>query len=470
MKAYHELDVVAAAQAIRAGEVTAEALTEALLARAQAHADLNAFTALDADQVRQAARAADRQRQAGGTLGPLHGVPIALKDNINTTALPTTAGTPALRQHRPKRNAPVAQALFDAGAILFGKTGMHELAFGITSNNGAFGAIRNPYDPTRIPGGSSGGSGAVVGARLVPASLGSDTGGSVRVPAAFCGAFGFRPSLLRWAQDGIVPISTTRDTAGPLARRAADLALIDSVVTGETPVSVPASLKGLRVGVPRTYFWEDIDSETRRLCEAALATMKEAGAVLIEADLPDVQALDEAVGFSVALYEVHRDLDRYLEKEGLNIRFADIVAGAASPDVKGILGSVLDPATAVPEAIYREARDTHRPRLIEAYRSYFAAGIDVMAFPTTPLPAPPLGEDETITLNGRAVPTFITVVRNTGPSSNAGIPGVSIPVGLTAAGLPVGLELDAAAGRDCDLLACALALDTLLPPLPAPSR
>lgn len=470
MKAYHELDVVAAALAIRAGEVTAEALAEALLARTLAHADLNAFTAFDPDQVRQAARAADRARQAGAVLGALHGVPVALKDNINTTALPTTAGTPALRQHRPKRNAPVAQALFDAGAILFGKTGMHELAFGITSNNGAFGAIRNPYDSSRIPGGSSGGSGAVVGARLVPASLGSDTGGSVRVPAAFCGAFGFRPSLLRWSQDGIVPISTTRDTAGPLARRAADLALIDSVVTGETPVSVPASLKGLRVGVPRTYFWEDIDSETRRLCEAALAAMKEAGAVLIEADLPDVQALDEAVGFSVALYEVHRDLDRYLEKEGLNIRFADIVAGAASPDVKGILGSVLDPATAVPEAIYREARDTHRPRLIEAYRSYFAAGIDVMAFPTTPLPAPPLGEDETITLNGRAVPTFITVVRNTGPSSNAGIPGVSIPVGLTTAGLPVGLELDAAAGRDRDLLACALALDTLLPPLPAPSR
>ena len=174
----------------------------------------------------------------------LHGVPIALKDNINTAAFPTTAGTPALRRHRPKANAPVAQALIDAGAIVFGKTGLHELAFGITSNNPGFGAIHNPFDPKHVPGGSSGGSGAVVGARVVPASIGTDTGGSVRVPAAFCGVQGFRPTVRRWPQAGIVPISSTRDTAGPLARNAADLAAIDAAVTSEKGRSLAQAAQG----------------------------------------------------------------------------------------------------------------------------------------------------------------------------------------------------------------------------------
>ncbi|WP_315832915.1 indoleacetamide hydrolase [Bradyrhizobium prioriisuperbiae] len=469
MKALHELGVVEAAAAIRAGEITAEQLCAALLSRTEAHAGLNAFCALDANQVLEAAREADCARGSGKRLPPLHGVPIALKDNINTKALPTAAGTPALRRHRPAQNAPVAQALFDAGALLFGKVGMHELAFGITSNNTATGAIHNPYDPSRIPGGSSGGSGAAVGARLAPASIGSDTGGSVRVPSSFCGVWGFRPTVHRWPQAGIVPISATRDTAGPLARNVADLVALDGAVTGQ-PMDVPVRpLTTVRIGIPRGHFWDDIDDETGRLCDTALAMLREAGAILIEADVPDVKALDESCGFSVALYEIARDLDRYLQGEGLALRFADVVAETASPDVKGILGGVLDPATAISEQVYREARDQQRARLQQAYRSYFAAhNVDVIAFPTTPLPAPPIGQDDTIMLNGRAVPTFPTIVRNTGPGSNAGIPGISTPAGLTRTGLPVGLALDAPADRDRDLLAIALAVEAVLPPLPVP--
>ena len=202
MRDLHELGVVEAATAVRSGEVTAEALAAALLQRAKAMNALNAFVNLDEATVLDAARAADLHRGLGKALGPLHGVPIALKDNINTAAFPTTAGTPGLRWHRPKANAPVAQALVEAGAIVFGKVGMHELAYGITSNNAGFGAIHNPFDPKHVPGGSSGGSGAAVGARIVPASIGSDTGGSVRVPAAFCGVLGFRPTVLRWPQAG----------------------------------------------------------------------------------------------------------------------------------------------------------------------------------------------------------------------------------------------------------------------------
>jgi mandelamide amidase len=469
MKDLQELGVVEAAAVIRSGEITAEALAAALLQRAKAFNSLNAFVNLDEAIVLGAARAADQHRASGKPLGPLHGVPIALKDNVNTAAFPTTAGTPALRRHRPRANAPVAQALIDAGAVVFGKLVHPELAFGITSNNAAFGAIHNPFDFKHVPGGSSGGSGAAVGARMVPASIGSDTGGSVRVPAAFCGVMGFRPTVLRWPQAGIVPISATRDTAGPLARKAEDLAAIDAVITGADASLALATLKGLRIGVPRSYFWEDLEPETARICEAALDTLAHAGAVLVERDLPGIGAINEAVSFTVALYETKRDLDRYLEGEGLSQRFADIVAEIASPDVKAVLTSLLDPATAIPEQAYREAINTHRPKLIDLYRGYFAAqNVTAVAFPTTPLPAPMIGEDETVMLNGRALPTFLTVIRNCDPGSNAGIPGVSVPVGVTSRGLPVGLEFDGISGGDRDLLGVALALESVFPPPPAP--
>jgi mandelamide amidase len=469
MKDLHQLGVVESAASIRSGEITAEALATALLARAKALNALNAFVNLDEAVVLEAARAADLYRASGKALGPLHGVPIALKDNINTAAFPTTAGTPGLRRHRPKANAPVTQALIDAGAIVFGKVGLHELAFGITSNNAGFGAIHNPFDPKHVPGGSSGGSGAAVGARIVPASIGTDTGGSVRVPAAFCGVMGLRPTVKRWPQAGIVPISATRDTAGPLARQAADLVAIDAVVTGASAALAATPLKGMRIGVPRSYFWQDLEPETARLCEAALDALKHAGAVLVEADLAGVGAINEAVSFTVALYEAKRDIDRYLDGEGLSQRFADIVAEVASPDVKGVLGSLLDPATAIPEQAYRDAMTIHRPKLIELYRDYFAAqNVTSVVFPTTPLPAPLIGADETVTHNGRDLPTFLTVIRNTDPGSNAGIPGISIPVGMTSGGLPVGLAFDGPSGADRDLLGLALAVETVFPALRAP--
>jgi len=180
------LTVSEAAAALQRAEITATAYAEALLARATEAAALNAFVHQDAAQVRAAAQAADELRARGGPLGPLHGVPLALKDNLDTAGTATTAGTPGLRANTPARHAPVVQRLVDAGAIVFGKANMHELAYGITNNNAAFGAARNPYDRTRIPGGSSGGVGTAVGARIVPGGIGSDTGGSVRIPAALC--------------------------------------------------------------------------------------------------------------------------------------------------------------------------------------------------------------------------------------------------------------------------------------------
>ena len=254
-----------------------------------------------------------------------------------------------------------------------------------------------------------------------------------------------------------------------MARNAADLAAIDTAVTGEGETLVSKPLKGVRIGVPRSYFWEDLEQETARICKAALDTLRHAGAVLVEADLPGLRSLNEAVSFTVALFECKRELDRYLKDEGLSQRFADIVAEVASPDVKPALASLLEPATAVPEQAYRDAIAIHRPKLTGLYRSYFAAQkVSSVVFPTTPLPAPLIGEDETVTLNGRQLPTFLTVIRNTDPGSNAGIPGISVPAGVTSGGLPVGLAFDGPSGGDRDLLSLAFAVEAVFPVPRAP--
>ena len=468
MVALSELGARGAADAVRNGEQTAEALAEALLARCAAASPLNAFITLEAERLRAAARAADQRRQRGERLGPLHGVPLALKDNIDTADFPTTGGTPALAAHRPKRNAPIVQRLLDAGAIVLGKTNLQELAYGPTNNNAAFGPTRNPYDPTRIPGGSSGGSAAAVAARLAPAALGTDTGGSIRVPAALCGITSMRPTTLRWSQAGIVPLSHTRDTAGPMARHVADCVLLDGVVTGGPTEVTPAPLKGLRLGLPRGYFWENLDAELAAILDTALARLREAGVVLVEGDVANVAALDAAAGFPIMLYETVIELERYLAEHETGLDFAGLMAEVKSPSVKQALAS-LRGADAVSEASYREALTKHRPALQETYRRYFQErGVAAMVFPTTPLPAAKIGEDYTVMLNGVPVSTLSTFIRNLAPGSAAGIPGLSLPAGMTKAGLPVGMAIDAPEKSDHQLLAIGLALETVLPRLPAP--
>jgi indoleacetamide hydrolase len=469
LPALHDLGVSEAAKAIRSGDVTAERLADALLARAAARTDLGAFITLDADRVRQAARKADQQRASGASLGPLHGVPLALKDNLDTADLPTTGGTPGLANHRPKRNAAIVEKLFAAGAITLGKCNLHELAYGITNNNAAYGPARNPYAPDRIPGASSGGTAVAVAARMAPGGIGSDTGGSVRIPAALCGIVGLRPTTGRWSQAGIVPISHTRDTAGPIARSVADCVLLDGVVTGALTEVAPVSLKGLRVGVPRRHFWENLDLELEKICQSVLQRLAEAGVVLIDVDMSEEASLDGEAGFPIALYETVTDLNHYLAEHKIGLDYAGLVAKVASPDVKGILQSLIG-AGAVSEAAYRKALQ-QRPALQDAYSRHFREHeISAIIFPTTPAPAAKIGEDETFMLNGKAAPTFPTFIRNTGPGSVAGIPGISLPVGMTAGGLPIGMELSGPQGSDAKILAIAAALEPLLPRLPAPAR
>lgn len=407
------------------------------------------------DQVLTAARHVDQQRRSGQPLGRLAGLPLLVKDNIDAVGFPTTAGTPGLLHNVPRENAPVLQRLLDAGAILFAKANMHELAFGITSHNYYFGAVHNPYNPGLIPGGSSGGPAAGVAARICPAALGTDTGGSVRIPAALCGLVGFRPTKGRYPADRIVPISHTRDTPGPITRTVADAALLDAIETGRKRAQ-PLPLRGMRLGIPRNPFWQDLDPEVAAVTENALDRLRDQGVVLVEADIPDALTLDQQSGFPIALFEFRVDLPQYLAEEGSGMSYDYVVSNIASPDVKAAVAS----AEQVTQAQYDQAINVFRPGLQDRYARYFSDNrVVAMLIPTTILPARPIGEDQTVPLNGQQVPTFTTYIRNTDADAVAGIPGLSLPVGLTRSGLPVGLELDGLVGSDAALLGIGRALE-----------
>ena len=229
-----ELTATAAVEAMRDGDMRAENYAEALLDRAQSLANLNAFRTLDREMVLEAARSADKARAAGGALGMLHGLPIPVKDSVNTKGLPTSNGTRALEEFKAKDDAAVLKPLLAQGTILMGKTNLHELSYGWTSNNASFGPVRNPYDQQHVPGGSSGGSAAAVAGRIAPLAIAEDTLGSIRVPASMCGLAGLRPSFGRYPDDGIMPLTVNKfDQVGPLARSVADLLMFDLAVSGE---------------------------------------------------------------------------------------------------------------------------------------------------------------------------------------------------------------------------------------------
>ncbi len=466
--ALHDLTLTETLAGLAAGDFNARDLADDLLARAERWSDLNAFIALDATAIRGVADEADARRCAGVAL-PLLGAPIVIKDNIEVARVPTTAGTNALRGNVAAKDAPVLDPLRTAGAVFFGKANLHELAFGCTSNNGAFGPVGNPYDPDRVAGGSSGGTAAAVGARLAPAGLGSDTGGSVRIPAAFCGIVGFRPTTKRYPQAGIVPLSATRDTAGPMARSVVDVALLDRVITGAAAAPAPA-LRDLRLGVPRGYFFEGLDPAIARGIEHVLARLGGYGVTLVEADVPDLEAVHKAGNFPVILYEAVRDLKAYLAQCGADVDLAAVIEEIASPDVVDIVDPLMGDG-AVTEESYREAIEVHRPHLQRLYANYFDAHrLDAMIYPTTPVLPVPIEQEQSGTLEGgNVVPAITLFDRNVSPSSNAGIPSLTMPVGLTDDGLPLSITLDAREGDDASLLALAQAIEAQEPEMPPPA-
>ncbi|MBT2208825.1 MULTISPECIES: amidase family protein [Actinomadura] len=465
MDELHWLSAVDAVRLLREGGLDLAEYVEALIDRTARLTRLNTYVTHDPDRIRRAV--ADGPRG-----GPLYGLPFALKDVYDTADLPTSAATPALRGWRPRRDAPLARRLLDAGGTLMGKQTLGELSLDITGNNPAYGPIGNPYNAGHIPGGSSGGTAAGVAAGLVPFGLGGDTGGSLRIPAALCGCVGFRPTHGRYDGRGMVPISSTRDTAGPIARSVADVRLVDAICapSGADP-DLTVDLAGLRLGVPSVFFYEDLDPDVATVTEQALGKLASQGAVLVEQDVPDLARLNEAVSFALVLYEVGRELSAYLYQHAAPVALRGLAEEAATDHVRDLLASVLD-EDQVTAADHREALTVHRPALRAAYARYFAEHeVDALLIPTTPLPARahrPPGADRTVELNGRDVDTFLTYIRNTDPASNAGLPCLSVPSGLSGDGLPIGLELVGPDASDARLLAVAEAVEQALPPLPRP--
>ena len=347
------LTATEALAALREKRFSAMAYAEAVLARSEALSRLNVFINQDGEALLAAAAAADKRLASGDGEAPLLGLPLAVKDNIDTADLPTTGGTPGLRDWTPPANAPVMQAVLDAGAMLAGKANMHELAFGITSNNRTFGAVGNPYDATLIPGGSSGGTAAAVSARVVPAGLGSDTGGCCRIPAALCGCIGFRPSHGRYSRAGVIPISHTRDTIGLFARSIADIALLDNICAGGPLPALEKPIEEIRLGVPEIYFYENLDQELEIVVAKALEAFRTGGVQLIDVDMEDIQTLNESISFPIALFEMLRELGAYLYSHGHDMSVPDLVAEVADADVKALLTSLMGD-NAVPAGLYRE--------------------------------------------------------------------------------------------------------------------
>lgn len=447
---------------MEAGETSSAKIVAELLRREAEAANLNAFITVDTDRALARAEELDRLRAQGRILGPLHGLPLVAKDNIHVAGLPNTAGTPGLREFTPDADSAVVTALLDAGALVIGKTNMHELAFGITSDNAAFGAVANPFDITTFAGGSSGGTASAVAAGLAPAGLGTDTGGSIRIPAALTGTVGFRPSNGRYPLSGVTPISHTRDTIGLIAWNVADLILLDEVIDTQG-AAVPSLAAGeIRLGVPRTYYYANLDEQSARIIDDALIRLAAAGVTLIEVDPEGIGALVAQSGFPIALYEAVHDLSDYLDAFGTGVTLAELAAATASPDVRGIFAGITGEGQ-VSEEAYTAAMKI-REDLRRVFRDFFSAhDLDAIVFPTTPLPARPIENSmQTVELNGAQVPTFATYIHNTEPGSIAALPGISLPVGLTAEGLPVAIELDGPENSDRQLLAIAAILERIL--------
>jgi len=309
-----------------------------------------------------------------------------------------------------------------------------------------------------IAGGSSGGTAAAVAAGIFPIGLGTDTGGSCRIPAALCGVSGFRPTTRRYDSDGVLPISHTRDTVGTLARSVRDIALMDNVLSGEHGTAEAVDLSQVTLGVPKDRFFDDLEPAVAMAIEKQLSVLGNAGAKLVDVSFEAVWEHNDAFGFPVVLYEVMRDLPAYLAEHAPEISFETLIEGIGSPDVAGAFASQMG-EDAMPQEAYDAAMNVHRPAMRKIYAQVFRDhGLDAIVFPTTPLTARPIGQDETVELNGAQVPTFPTYIRNTDLGSNVGAPGISLPCPVTS-GLPVGIEFDALPGQDRALLALALAAE-----------
>jgi len=457
--------VVALARRLRAGEVSARELAQQALAAARQRADLNAFITLDAERAGAAAAAADAAR-AGGRDAPLLGIPFAHKDIFCTRGLRTTCASRMLADFVPPYDAHVAERLDAAGAVLLGKANMDEFAMGSSNENSAFGAAANPWDIARVPGGSSGGSAAAVAAGIVPFATGTDTGGSIRQPAAFCGITGLKPTYGRVSRYGMIAYASSLDCGGVLARTAEDCAHVLAALAGHDPRDatsarhpvddyVPAlaqPLAGLRIGVAREYFGDGVDAGVAAAAHAALRELEGLGARLVDIALPNAAHAIPAY-YVIAPAEASSNLSRY---DGVRYghRCADPTSledlytrsraeGFGAEVQRRILTGTYVLSAGYYDAYYLRAQRVRR-RIADDFAAAFA-DVDLIAGPTTPTPAFRIGEK-----SGDPLALYAADV-NTVAVNLAGLPAISLPAGFVA-GLPVGLQLIAPAFAEARLL------------------
>ncbi len=465
-----------ARDAVARGERTAESITrEALAAINRQEPSLGAFTAVATEQALAHAVAVDNARARGEALGPLAGVPIAVKDNISTRGVPTTAGSKVLAGYVPPYDATVITKLAAAGAVVIGKTNCDEFAMGSSTENSAYGVTANPWALDRAPGGSSGGSAATVAARAVPVSLGSDTGGSIRQPAAFCGIVGVKPTYGRVSRFGLLAFASSLDQIGPFAVTVDDAAAVLSVIAGHdghdatsaaeavpdwSGVTTEGGAQGLRIGVPRAFI-EGVDPDVAKAFDAALATWTSLGATVVDIALPNA-ALAIPVYYLIATAEASSNLARYdgarygyrttlTPKDSLREMYERTRDEGFGAEVKRriMLGTYVLSAGYY-DAYYLKAQQV-RAKVRDDYAAAFAT-VDVVATPTTPTPAFKLGEKTADPLQMYLADIF-TVSANL-----AGVPAMSLPCGLSSDGLPIGCQLTARMWDEATLLRAGAAL------------
>ncbi len=431
-------------------------MTKFMLARIeQLHPRLNAYIAVAAELALAQAKKAEaelfgpRGRKGRRDRGPLHGVPISLKDNIYTAGIRTTAGSKILRDFIPKEDAAVVAQLKDAGAVLLGKTNLHEFAYGVTSNNPHYGPVRNPWDLTRIPGGSSGGSAAAVAAGLCFGSIGTDTGGSIRIPAALCGVAGLKPTWGRISCEGVVPLSPLLDCTGPLARNVRDLAILTGAIfvrVGREPnFANPSTLRAdprkFCLGLPRQMFFDALSPEVRTAFDSALRDLCRLGMKTVDISIPLLDETEEA-GNQIAWAEAtlfHRQQGYF---------------PARAADYGDDVRSRLEMGTKVSAVDFLQALEIQKQFVQQLHLALAEADVDAIVVPTTPIEAPLLNQ-ETSRIGAHDYPTRALLLRHNRPANLAGTPSLSVPCGFTRAGLPIGLQVMAGVSSESTLLRIA---------------
>jgi len=409
--------------------------------RLNAYLTLNPEIALKDAKAAEAALCSKSQRKSSRDLGPLHGIPISLKDNLYTAGLRTTGGSGFLRDFLPLQDAAVVTSLKNSGAILIGKANLHEFAYGVTSNNPHFGPVRNPWDLDRIPGGSSGGSAAALAAGLCYGSIGTDTGGSIRIPASLCGVVGLKPGLGRVGAEGAIPLSTTLDFVGPMARTVADVALLfDAIANQEKTRRRPRVPRGqhLRIGIPKHFFLDVVSPEIQQAFESSLVTLKKLGAKLKEVSLPYLKETEHA-GNQIAWAEA----THYHQQAG----WYPLHAAEYGEDVR----SRLEMGEKVSALEYLRALDLREKFIAGFHLALLENEVDALVTPATPIAAPLIGE-ETISIAGKDHSTRALLLRLNRPANLGGIPAISVPCGLTPSGLPAGLQFLAGVNGESLLL------------------